>query len=37
MVIMTILELHVIQMQIGQGLHWIEDLLSDIVFLLVVI
>ena len=37
MVIMTILELYVIQMRIGQDLHQIEDLLSDIVFLLVVI
>jgi len=37
MVIMTILELYVLQMRIGQGLHRIEDLLLDIVFLLVVI
>ena len=34
---MTILELYAIQMRTGQGLHQIEDLLPDIVFLLVVI
>jgi len=37
MVIITILELYVIQMQTGQGLHQIEDILPNIVFLLVVI
>jgi len=37
MVIMTMLELYVIQIRIGQGLHQIEDLVSDIVFLLAVI
>jgi len=37
MVIMTILELYVIQMRIRQDLYQIEDLLPDIVFLLVII
>jgi len=37
MVIITILELYVIQMRIRQDLYQIEDLLPDIVFLLVII